>query len=147
MATSNLLMAVGVPQGVARARLVQLAFFAPAVMAGAVWAGIEGVALAADGMLVVGFVLLHRAARHHVDYSLVRLFGWPTVGAGLGALVAFALVGTGGVLHPQPLAIAGLKAGAYVTALGLVLLAAERRELAAMGRALWGAVRGQPLSA
>ncbi len=146
MATNNLLMAVGMPQAVARVRVAQLIFFVPAVVVAARWAGIEGVALAADGMLMVGFALLHHAARQHVDYSLVRLFGWPTMGAGLGALLALALVGSAGVLHPQPLATAGLKAGAYAGSLGLVLLAAERRELVAMSRAFWASARGRPIS-
>ncbi len=145
MATNNLLMAVGAPQAVARARLGQLAFFVPAVVLGARWGGIEGVALAADGMLVVGGVLLHRAVRHHVDYSVLRLFGWPVVGGGLGTLLALAWVGTDGVSHPQPLTVAAVKAGAYAAALGLVLLAAERRELWSMGRALWASLREEPL--
>lgn len=144
VATNNLLMAVGAPQAVARARLGQLVFFVPAVVLGARWRGIEGVALAADGMLLVGFLLLYRAVRRHVDYSAWRLFAWPMVGGGLGVLLTLAWIGAGGISHPQSLTVAAIKAGVYVAALGLVLLATERRELLAMGRALWASLRGYP---
>jgi len=69
------------------------------------------------------------------------------IGSGLGVLLVLAWAGAGGISHPQPLTVAAIKAGAYAATLGLVLLAAERRELWAMGRALWASLREQPLSA
>jgi len=76
----NFLLAVGRPQGLMRARLSQVLFFIPAVIIGARLWGIEGVALAADGMLVVGVGLLFRRIREAVDFSLFRLGFWPLVG-------------------------------------------------------------------
>ncbi|MFQ6058695.1 MAG: oligosaccharide flippase family protein [Anaerolineae bacterium] len=147
MTTSNLLLAVGFPEGLARARLGQLIFFLPAVILGARWGGIEGVALAADGMLVVGFVLLHRAVRRHVDYSLSRLFGWPVVGVALGLVVVGFLVGLEGITHPQVWSIAGLKAGVFALMLGGLVVGCEYRELTFMARSLWTSLRGRWLPA
>ena len=79
MLAGNLLMAVGQPQLLQRARLIQAAFFIPAVLIGArVWK-INGVALAADGMLVVGTWVLYRQLRGIVDFSPIKLALWPLI--------------------------------------------------------------------
>ena len=46
-------------------------------MIGAHLGGINGVALAADGMLLVGCIVLYRYLRGVVDFSLARLVAWP----------------------------------------------------------------------
>ncbi|MDQ7028611.1 MAG: lipopolysaccharide biosynthesis protein [Ardenticatenia bacterium] len=142
MTTGNLLLAVGAPGGLARARVGQLLFFIPAVILGARWGGIEGVALAADGMLLVGFVLLYRTARRHVDYSVLRLFAWPAVGAILGLVAVGFLVGMERIGQPQPWNLAALKAGAFALPFCVWLFVFERRELAQMARLAWASLRG-----
>ena len=79
MLCGNLLLAVGRPQELQRSRLIQTFFFIPAVTVGAYLWGINGVALAADGMLTVGVWVLYRQIRNVVDFSLFRLAFWPLV--------------------------------------------------------------------
>ena len=89
MLGENLLLAVGHPDALQRTHLVQAVFFIPAVILGARLWGINGVALAADGMLAVGAWMLYRQRRNVVDFSPLRLGFWPLVavaiawGAGL----------------------------------------------------------------
>jgi O-antigen/teichoic acid export membrane protein len=77
---SNLLTACGVPQKMTRVRVAQLVFFVPAVVVGAALWQINGIALAADGMLLVGLVGVFRMIRAFVDISLRKLFLAPTLG-------------------------------------------------------------------
>ncbi len=142
MTTNNLLLAVGAPEGLARARVGQFVFFVPAVILGARWGGIEGVALAADGMLLLGFVLLYRAARRYVDYSVLRLFAWPLVGTALGLAAVGLLVGMEGIGRPQPWNLAALKAGAFALPFCVLLIVFERHELIQMTRIAWTSLRG-----
>jgi O-antigen/teichoic acid export membrane protein len=86
---AHLFLATGYPVYLRRVRLTQILFFIPAVILGARWAGIEGVALAADGMLVVGAVVFYFLLRRIVHFSSLRIFLWPSV--------AFALAWGGGL--------------------------------------------------
>jgi len=77
MLISNLMLAVGRPKDLQRAGIVQSVFFIPAVALGAWLWEINGVALAADIMLLVGVVWLYRPLREVVDFSVNRLIVWP----------------------------------------------------------------------
>jgi len=79
MLCGNLLLAVGRPQGLQRSRLAQALFFIPAVALGARLWGINGVALAADGMLLVGGWVLYQQIQNVVDFSPFKLSFWPLV--------------------------------------------------------------------
>jgi O-antigen/teichoic acid export membrane protein len=81
----NLLVAVGQPKVTTRIRLVQILIFIPAVVVLAHLYGINGVALAADLMLVVGLSLLFRKAGQHVDFSPRRMFLVPILALGIGS--------------------------------------------------------------
>jgi O-antigen/teichoic acid export membrane protein len=86
---ANLFMAVGQPERVIRARVVQFVVLVVGLLTlGPLW-GIEGVAVAVDSMLFVGIAILLWQARNVVDYSLVRLFGIPLLGLLLGVAVAY----------------------------------------------------------
>jgi O-antigen/teichoic acid export membrane protein len=91
MLSGSLLLVVGDPRGLQRSRLVQALFFIPAVIAGAYLWGINGVALAADGMLVIGAATLYPSLRKVVDFSLFKLAFWPLMALG-GAYGAGLLV-------------------------------------------------------
>jgi len=84
---SNVLLATGHPGVVARTRLLQVLVFVPAVAALGVLFGIEGVALAADLMMLLGTFLLFRHTRAVVDYSQRSLWFWP-----LAALIVTATI-------------------------------------------------------
>ena len=85
MLISNLMLAVGRPRDLRNAGIVQALFFIPAVALGAWFWGINGVALAADVMLLVGVLWLYRPLRLVVDFSINRLMVWP----GFALIVAF----------------------------------------------------------
>ena len=84
----HLITAVGQPRILTRVRALQLAFFLPAVIVLAYYFGIEGVAVAADLMLVVGLVLMMARVREFVDFSLWKMFRYPALGLALSAGVA-----------------------------------------------------------
>ncbi len=92
MAASNLLAATGHPGIIARTRILQLIAFVPAVfILGTLW-GINGVAIAADLMIITGTVVLFYNTRRVVDYSQRTLWFWPLV-AMLLCTVAVLLLG------------------------------------------------------
>jgi len=73
----NLFFVTGHPQYVWYTTRVQAIVFVPAVMVGAHFWGISGVALAADLMLLVGSNRLVTYLRQIVDFSLIRLTLYP----------------------------------------------------------------------
>jgi PST family polysaccharide transporter len=81
----------GSPEKVMRARAVQLVVMLVGLMVLGPRFGISGVALAVDGMLVVGMGILFWQVRAYVDFSLRRLFGVPGLALGLGLVAAGAL--------------------------------------------------------
>ncbi len=85
LVASNLLIAVGYPGKLARVRLVQALFFIPAVILLGQWRGIEGVAVAANLMILLGIGILYGQVRPYVDFSAARLW--------LRPLLAMALAG------------------------------------------------------
>jgi O-antigen/teichoic acid export membrane protein len=90
LTVAHLFVAVGRPEEIGRARLLQLAVLVGGLFLLGPRLGIEGVALAADLMLVVGMaVLLHRA-KQYVDFSWWRLFAAPALALGISlGLTAF----------------------------------------------------------
>ena len=74
---TELLLATGQPQIIARVRALQLAVFVPAVVLFAHIGGITGVALASVVMVAVALVNLHGHVRRCVDFSLARLLLLP----------------------------------------------------------------------
>ncbi len=141
MISNNLLYAVGRPEMVARVRLGQLAFFVPAVIVGArVW-GINGVALAADMMLLMGLGALHRHTRKVAVYSLARMVGWPIVAAGLATIITGSTLGWHTIAAPQSGMIVLGKTLIFGGVFTFILLAGEGRELIDMSRVLYGVLR------
>jgi len=141
MLCGNLLLAVGHPEGLQRSRLIQALFFIPAVIVGARLGGINGVALAADGMLAVGAWVLYRQIRQVVDFSLFRLGFWPLValtmawGVGLWAE---------GVWQPANLwLLAGGKTALFAGLYLGLLLAAERGDYLRGLRWVWASMGGR----
>ncbi len=92
-----LLAAVGQPQTVTKIQPVRLIVFIPSVFLLGRKFGINGVAVAADLMLLIGLALLFWQARRFVDFSLWRMFLVPSLGLSLAGLAAL------GVQHLVPL--------------------------------------------
>ncbi len=86
----NVFIAVGKPEVVTRARFWQLLVMLGGLFTlGNLW-GIEGVALAADLMLVFGIWVLLRQARPYVQFSVRALFGAPLLALGAGITLGWA---------------------------------------------------------
>jgi hypothetical protein len=136
MLTNGLLLALGRPRDLRDAALVQLAFFLPGVVVAERLAGIEGVALAANGMLVIGIWRLQRALRDCIDVSLAKLARWPVL-----ALVAAFAAGFGlEVWVPGVGAVA--KLAAFLALYGGILIAVEGGAYLRAARELARIVRG-----
>lgn len=85
---ANLFLAVGRPEEVLRARVIQLAVMVIGLFVLGPLLGIAGVALAVDLMLVVGIGILLYQSRRYVDFSLKTLFLAPSIGVVLGVFLA-----------------------------------------------------------
>jgi O-antigen/teichoic acid export membrane protein len=124
----SLFVAVGRPEVVVRARLIQLGLLLVGLFVlGPVW-GIAGVALAVDIMLVAGIGILLWQARPYVRFSVRRLFAVPMLGLVAGLVVAWLLVGIPS-MPESPWVTGAVKTAAFLLVYGLILLALERREL------------------
>jgi PST family polysaccharide transporter len=139
MAAENLLAATGYPGIIARTRFVQVVAFIPAVALMGLSMGIEGVALAADLMILIGAFLLFHYTKNVVDYSDRALWFWPAVGL---VAVAAILLALGSFWNSLPLwgALLG-KATAATTLYILLLWSVERRQLLLGWRMIWSLVR------
>jgi O-antigen/teichoic acid export membrane protein len=89
----NLVTAVGHPEFITRARFVQGLFFVPAVIGGAYWGGTNGVAFAADFMLLMGLILVLYQSQRLVDISFRKMLGPPSSAVLVGGL-AYAAIKT-----------------------------------------------------
>lgn len=85
---SSLFMAVGQPAKLLQIRVVQAVVLFVGLFSLGRLAGIQGVALAVNLMLVVGILLLLHQSRRYVSFSALRLFAIPGMALGAGVLVA-----------------------------------------------------------
>lgn len=125
---AELFIAVGRPDQVLKARIVQLAVLVAGLLLLGSLLGIAGVALAVDVMLVVGVAILLWQARTYVDFSLGVLFVVPSLALLLGlvlSLVASALPGIEG----SDWRTGVVKVIVFSAVYGAVVLALERRQL------------------
>jgi O-antigen/teichoic acid export membrane protein len=127
LATVSLLVAVGKPEAVVRARGIQLALLLGGLLIiGPRW-GIFGVALAVDGMVMAGLAILLTQARRYVDYSLPALFGPPLIALSAGLALGGTVTGVIPLLESDWWT-GGVKLIVFVAAyIGIVLLLEPRR--------------------
>jgi hypothetical protein len=106
-------------------RLMQVVFFALALVILARLWGINGVAVAADLMMLSGTAALLAYSRRLVSFSLPRLFGWPAVAVAASSALGYALIrGIRWTGLWQGLIFKGLAVSATY---GLILYWAERQ--------------------
>lgn len=86
---ASVLIAVGKPEKVSLVRFIQLLVMLVGLFTLGNFYGIEGVALAVDGMLLVGIVLIFMFVHPYVDFSLLRLFAAPALALGVGLALAW----------------------------------------------------------
>lgn len=135
----NLLSALGHPEINTRIQLVRVVIFVPAVIVLARFYGIDGVAVAADLMLMVGIGLWFRQVRHYVDFSLRRMFLVPTLSLGLGSTAVLELT-TNVAWSNDWVALMG-KATAVTFVYISVLLLLEKQEYFQNAQVLWEYLR------
>lgn len=125
LVASNLLIAMGYPEKLTRTRLVQAAFFIPAVIGLSRWQGIEGVAVAANLMILLGIVILYRQVRSFVDFSAMRLWIRPL----LAMVVTGVIVWLGETYLPDTAVwLTLILKGVLITGLYFVLLLLLERQ-------------------
>ena len=139
---TGVLFAVGRPGDVQRATTAQVLFFIPAVIVGALLWDINGVALAVDGMMLVGCVAIYPYLRRVADFSVWRLVVWPSIATLAALSVGLAVEWQGSELPVWQLAIAKMLGFSLV--FGLLLLVAEHREMFAAARGVIELSRPQP---
>jgi PST family polysaccharide transporter len=124
----NLLVAVGKPGEIVRARLAQLAVLVIGLFLLGPYFGINGVAIAVDVMLIVGIILLFGQALRYVDFSIWHLFAVPSLALFLGMSL-----GRGAILLPGVLGsdwrTGFVKAIVFLSVYAAFLMTMERREI------------------
>jgi O-antigen/teichoic acid export membrane protein len=124
---ADLFVAVGHPEKVVGARIVQLIVMIGGLFLFAPLFGITGVALAVDIMLVVGIGLLLWNARPFVTFSVKKLFLMPGLTLGVGLLIARAAILLPGVAG-SPWRTGPVKATVFVVVYGVMLFLLERNQ-------------------
>jgi O-antigen/teichoic acid export membrane protein len=132
---ANLFLAVGRPEEVLRARVIQLAVMVIGLFVLGPLLGIAGVALAVDLMLVVGIGILLYQSRRYVDFSLKTLFLAPSIGVVLGVFLA-RLGTTLPCMLGSPWRTGIVKAALFTLIYGASLFVLERRQLLAIPQLL-----------
>jgi O-antigen/teichoic acid export membrane protein len=122
--------AVGKPQVVLRARIIQFVVLIVLLyLLGFRW-GIAGVALAVDLMLLAGLGYLFWFARFEVDFSVWRLFAVPSLGIVTGLFLGWV---SGQLLGDVSPWLSGFTKGVvFVAVYGVVLMLWERNEMRQM---------------
>jgi O-antigen/teichoic acid export membrane protein len=87
----NLTTALGKPQIFTRVKVIQLVLFIPLVITLAALWNIEGVAIAANIMLLAGIIMIFRYVRSYVDFSLRKMFGYPIIALILGGIAGWVI--------------------------------------------------------
>ena len=136
VAASNLLAATGYPAIITRTRIVQMIVFVPSVFVLGSRYGINCVAVAANGMVLAGTLLLFYYSRRIVDYSPRTLWLWPLAALAFAAAVVLALGPIWDALPDWSSLI--LKAITIPIVFGGTLWLSEREQLLSG----WGMIRG-----
>jgi len=98
LTVGNLFIAVGKPDLLVRIRAAQFIILVLGLFGLGNMAGITGVALAVDFMLITGIALSFLGARNYVDFSLKQLFVVPAVALVIGMLLARIAITLPGIL-------------------------------------------------
>jgi O-antigen/teichoic acid export membrane protein len=135
LTVADLFVAVGHPEQITRARLVQLVVMAIGLFTLGPPLGITGVALAVDLMLVVGMVILLWQARAHIDFSPRRMFAVPTLALALALVASHAVLAIPG-LHDSAWWLGGIKAAIFIAIYSAVVLLLEFNQVPMLLRTL-----------
>jgi hypothetical protein len=124
LTTSHLFVAVGAPERMVRARVLQLLVLVVGLFALGVRLGVVGVAIAMDAMVLVGTAFMLWQAKAYVDFPARRLFATPTVALVLATIAACAAT-TIPWLPRSAWCSGGVKVGVFSTVYAAVILLFE----------------------
>jgi O-antigen/teichoic acid export membrane protein len=117
LTVANIFTSQGKPEILVKVRLFQLIFLILGLFILGSVLGITGVALAMDGMLLIGMILMFIRAREFVDFSIKEMFLNPTFALTIGLLIGSLIIFIPGV-PPNFWITAGIKSllfmGAYI---------------------------------
>ena len=139
LSANSLLNATGYPNTVLRIRAAQVVLFIPLVIYASSNYGIEGVAVAADIMVLFGTIFLFHQSRRIVDYSQRALWFWPVVASLVTGAVVLALTPVWQDLSPWIAMIA--KIILITTLYASILWLTEREQLRSGWRMVWGVLQ------
>lgn len=86
------LIGVGKPGLLVRVRAVQVIFFIGAVIGLGSWLGVQGVAVAANLMMVIGIIIMLYLSQRFIQYPVSRIFAWPSVAGFVAGGATLALI-------------------------------------------------------
>jgi O-antigen/teichoic acid export membrane protein len=125
---ASLFIAVGKPEKVFWARLAQLIVLILGLFIfGNLW-GIAGVAIAVNLMILTGIIILLWQARTYVKFSILRLFGAPTLALIIGITLGRLAIDIPGILGSY-WRTGGVKAVVFCGMYSLVIIILEHNEL------------------
>jgi O-antigen/teichoic acid export membrane protein len=134
----SLLVGIGHPKLLYRVRIFQVLIFIFAVIILAEIWGTNGVAIAADTMMVIGVLLLILVSRQFVQISLLRMWLLPSIAAILACLVGY--VGINGLSLDSSLVQLFAKIAAVSMSYMLILLCFEYKDIRKFGFASFRSV-------
>lgn len=136
---TQLVTAVGELQTLTKAQIWQMIFFVPAVILASRWFGIEGVAVMADLMLLLGIVLILPRLRHFVDFSLRQMVLVPAVAVVVSLAVTLLIISWLPSAHP--IVTLPQKMLTLSVIYLLILLVFERNQLQKNAEIVWQLLR------
>ncbi len=138
---SRLTTAMGEPQALTKVKFVQMLFFVPAVVVLAHFFGIDGVAVAADLMLLLGIAIIFPRVKRYVDFSLLRMLRYPTLALALALAASVLIQAQFAILSPVLTLLS--KGMVMIGVYGVVLFFFEREETLETTRLVFGLLRQQ----
>jgi O-antigen/teichoic acid export membrane protein len=145
---SYLIIGVGRPDRLSKVRFVQVALFVVTVIVFARLWNINGVAMAANLMMLSGTLALLVYSRRFVSFSISRMFLWPTVATAVSIAIGYLLIQ--GVQWTSPWWTLILKSISISGIYTLILYLAERHIIHEYGsqilQPLWNEFRAKTSS-
>jgi hypothetical protein len=136
----GLFLATGQPQEMLKTSAVQAIFFTPAVILGAMVADLRGIALAVNGMVLVGIWKAYSPLRRLIDFSLFQLIGKPFFALAI-ALAAGLWVEH--YLHVQAWLNLLIKISLYFILFTILMFIMEGRDYIKGIKSLWNLMRSK----
>ncbi|MCB0208520.1 MAG: lipopolysaccharide biosynthesis protein [Anaerolineae bacterium] len=142
---SYLIIAVGRPNWLSQVRIIQLVLFVISVIGFAFGWGINGVAMAANLMMMTGTIILIIYSKNFVDFSIRQMFLWPSIALVTAIFISYLSVVNLQWAHVWWALV--VKTSTTLVAYGVILYCAERKVIHEYGnqflKPMWGSLRAR----